>query len=207
MGKLYFGPEQVMTGASTQSAGTSGLVPAPASGDQEKYLRGDGTWAAAGGGGAGATFLEYGYSTWDEFLAAYNDQQMIYCRAAEGTTPGIGELTRVVPLTSVNDEDTPTQAEFVYYKSDSTHSAAQQMDQVYVYKLNSYDLWSVSVRNICAPINAGTGIGVMYTNGGLTINNTAGLPAAASGDEGKFLRVVNGVWAAATVPSAVGVNF
>ena len=33
-----------MTGASASAAGTSGLVPAPAAGNQGKYLRGDGTW-------------------------------------------------------------------------------------------------------------------------------------------------------------------
>lgn len=34
-----------MTGATAETAGTSGLVPVPAAGDQLKYLRGDGTWA------------------------------------------------------------------------------------------------------------------------------------------------------------------
>lgn len=33
-----------MTGASADAAGTKGLVPAPAKGDQEKFLRADGTW-------------------------------------------------------------------------------------------------------------------------------------------------------------------
>ena len=37
-----------MTGATSSTAGTSGLVPAPSAGDQEKYLRGDGTWQPAG---------------------------------------------------------------------------------------------------------------------------------------------------------------
>lgn len=37
-----------MTGASAGAAGTAGLVPAPAAGDQEKFLRGDGTWAPGG---------------------------------------------------------------------------------------------------------------------------------------------------------------
>jgi len=32
------------TGATSSAAGTSGLVPAPAAGDQAKYLKGDGTW-------------------------------------------------------------------------------------------------------------------------------------------------------------------
>jgi len=33
-----------MTGATDQAAGTSGLVPAPAAGDEDKFLKGDGTW-------------------------------------------------------------------------------------------------------------------------------------------------------------------
>lgn len=37
----------VMTGATSGSAGTSGLVPAPAAGDQDKVLKGDGTWGDA----------------------------------------------------------------------------------------------------------------------------------------------------------------
>ena len=36
-----------MTGATASTAGESGLVPAPASGDQDKVLRGDGTWGDA----------------------------------------------------------------------------------------------------------------------------------------------------------------
>ena len=34
-----------MTGASSSAAGSSGVVPTPNAGDQEKFLRGDGTWA------------------------------------------------------------------------------------------------------------------------------------------------------------------
>lgn len=40
-------PASVFTGATSTTAGTSGLVPAPAAGDEAKYLKGDGTWAAA----------------------------------------------------------------------------------------------------------------------------------------------------------------
>lgn len=39
-----------MTGASASAAGAKGLVPAPAQGDENKFLRGDGTWAQGGGG-------------------------------------------------------------------------------------------------------------------------------------------------------------
>lgn len=34
----------VMTGATSGTAGTSGLVPAPSAGNQDKFLKGDGTW-------------------------------------------------------------------------------------------------------------------------------------------------------------------
>lgn len=34
-----------MTGASASSAGTSGYVPAPSAGDQDKFLKGDGTFS------------------------------------------------------------------------------------------------------------------------------------------------------------------
>lgn len=36
------------TGATSSTAGAIGLVPAPAAGDEEKYLRGDGTWVESG---------------------------------------------------------------------------------------------------------------------------------------------------------------
>ena len=38
-----------MTGATSSAAGSSGLVPIPAAGDNEKFLRGDGTWAKTSG--------------------------------------------------------------------------------------------------------------------------------------------------------------
>ena len=40
---------ETFTGASSSEDGASGLVPAPEQGDQEKFLRGDGVWAALSG--------------------------------------------------------------------------------------------------------------------------------------------------------------
>lgn len=48
------GKPGVMTGADGTNPGTSGFVPAPAATDNEKFLRGDGTWAEAGSQGGGA---------------------------------------------------------------------------------------------------------------------------------------------------------
>lgn len=44
--------EEDFTGATANDPGTSGLVPAPASGDREKFLCGDGTWKTVSGGGS-----------------------------------------------------------------------------------------------------------------------------------------------------------
>lgn len=52
-----------------------------------------------------------------------------------------------------------------------------------------------------------------YSNGALRVwtnpdsSGGSGLPSVSSSDNGKFLRVVNGAWAAATVPDANGVSF
>lgn len=40
----------VMTGATSSDAGSSGLVPAPAAGDEDSFLKGDGTWDSVSGG-------------------------------------------------------------------------------------------------------------------------------------------------------------
>ena len=47
----------VMTGATSQAAGTSGLVPAPTTSDVDKYLKGDGTWATVASGSSDAVTL------------------------------------------------------------------------------------------------------------------------------------------------------
>lgn len=44
------------------AVGQDGLVPGPAAGETEKYLRGDGTWAAPGGGGPTISVSSYSQS-------------------------------------------------------------------------------------------------------------------------------------------------
>lgn len=64
--KKKAGANTEMVGASENTDGKSGSVPAPVSADREKFLRGDGTWAVptAGGGGdtAGVVAPEYSNS-------------------------------------------------------------------------------------------------------------------------------------------------
>lgn len=51
------------------------------------------------------------------------------------------------------------------------------------------------------------GLGDWSSSGGVLPVDRGGCPAVSSADNGKFLRVVGGTWAAATVPDAAGVRF
>ena len=59
------------------------------------------------------------------------------------------------------------------------------------------------------PSSDGTNGQVLTTNGngGRSWTTIAGLPSVTSSDNGKFLQVSNGAWAAVTVPNANGVSF
>lgn len=117
----------------------------------------------------GMTILAYGKSTWADFLAAYTAKHVVYCRASSSSNPASGSQTRLAFMAYVNNETNPTSVEFQYYRSVSSHSATQQGDQVYVYKLDKTAGWTVTVRECYTRIVAGTGIKTTYNNGVLTV--------------------------------------
>jgi hypothetical protein len=109
----------------------------------------------------------------------------------------------------VNNSETPTEVEFQYYRSVSSHSASQQGDQVFVYKLTKTAGWSVTTRESSTKIVAGANMSSSYNAGTLTINgnysafsgangSTAGtfglVPAPAANENKKYLRG-DGTWA------------
>ena len=141
---------------------------------------------------SGLTILSYGSSTWNDFITAYNAQKIVYCRASSGADPATGSQVRLAFMAYVNDASTPTEVEFQYYRSVSTHSDSQQGDQIFIYKLNSSGTWSVMLRSAFSKIEASTGLSSSYSNGTLTITNPGALPAVTSSDNGKFLQVSNG---------------
>lgn len=116
------------------------------------------------------TILSYGKSTWGDFIAAYKSNSIVYCRASSNSNPASGSQTRMAFMAYVNNETNPTNVEFQYYRSVSSHSATQQGDQVYVYKLDKTAGWSVIVRECYTRIVAGTGIKATYSSGVLTIS-------------------------------------
>ena len=134
-----------MVGASDSTNGEGGLVPAPIAGEEDKFLSGDGTYKS---GGLPMVILRYGISTWQEFINAYKNNVIVYCRASSNANPASGSQTRLGFMAYVNDATSPTNVEFQYYRSmNPTNKTINQMsDQVYVYKLTSSGTWSVEVR-------------------------------------------------------------
>ena len=207
----------VMTGATSGAAGAKGLVPAPAAGDQDKYLKGDGTWAAASGG---LVEMSYGESNaWAKFIAAYQAGEIVYCRASSNSNPASGTQGRKAFMAYVNDATSPTEVEFQYVRSVSTKTSSQPVDQVFVYKLTNVSggTWTVESRNMAPKLAAGTNASVSYSNGTYTVSATdttysaftgatsgadgaAGLvPKPLIADRAKYLKG-DGTWDTITVP-------
>jgi len=118
----------------------------------------------------GMEILSYGSSTWADFLAAYNAKKIVYCRASSNSNPATGSQTRLAFMAYVNNAATPTEVEFQYYRSVSSHSANQQGDQVYIYKLTSANKWTVTVRESYTKVVAGSGLASSYASGAITLS-------------------------------------
>lgn len=160
------------TGATASVAGASGLVPAPAAGAQGKVLKGDGTW---GDKSEKFVIMKYGESNaWAKFIAAYNENAIVYCRASSNANPATGSQTRLAFMAYVSNETTPTSVEFQYVRSVSTKTSSQPVDQVFVYKLESTNggTWTVQTRDMGPKLAAGTNATVSYSNGTYTISAT-----------------------------------
>ena len=112
------------------------------------------------------TVLSYGSSTWAEAEAAYLSNTVVYCKASSNSNPGTGTQGRMAFLAYVNNPgSSPTEFEFQYYRSVSSHTSSQQGDQVYVYKLNKTNGWSVTIREAYSKILTGAGLTSSYTTG------------------------------------------
>ncbi len=121
----------------------------------------------------GMVEMSYGESNaWAKFLSAYQARQIVYCRASSNSNPASGSQTRRAFMAYVNNTDNPTQVEFQYYRSVSSHTDSQQGDQVFIYLLTSANggTWSVTTRNAFTKVVAGTNMTSSYSNGTITLN-------------------------------------
>ena len=123
----------------------------------------------------GMVEMSYGEANaWAKFLSAYQSKQIVYCRASSNSNPASGSQTRRAFMAYVNNTENPTQVEFQYYRSVSSHSDSQQGDQVFIYLLTSANggTWSVTSRNAFTKVVAGTNMTSSYASGAITLNAT-----------------------------------
>lgn len=185
------------TGATSSVAGASGLVPAPAAGDEGKALHGDGTWKDTT---AKLVEMSYGESNaWAKFIAAYNAGSIVYCRASSNSNPASGSQTRKAFMAYVNNATSPTSVEFQYVRSVSSKTDSQQCDQVFVYTLTnaSGGTWSVASRNMAPKINVDSTLTKTFSNGAnatvtLKANAMTGATSSADGAAGIVPKPVTG---------------
>ena len=118
----------------------------------------------------GMTILSYGSSTYAEALTAYQANKIVYCRASSNADPASGNQLRMAFLAYVNNQATPTEFEFQYYRSVSTHTESQQGDQVFIYKLNSSGTWSVITREASVKVAVTSPIAGSYSSGTYTVS-------------------------------------
>lgn len=70
--------DNIFVGATSAAPGSKGLVPQPQASDDTKFLRGDGTWAAAGGGGRTTLYTDHSLGTYSvgDTIAIYKDKAL-----------------------------------------------------------------------------------------------------------------------------------
>lgn len=196
--------DNIFVGASSAAPGSKGLVPQPQAGDEGKVLLGDGTW-----GDATAKLVEMSYgesNAWAKFIAAYNAGSIVYCRASSNANPATGSQTRKAFMAYVNNATNPTSVEFQYVRSQSSKTASQQCDQVFVYTLTSSNggTWSVASRDMAPKIVTGTGMTSTFTTGAnatITLNaepnySTSEVDTKVKWIDGKtiYRKVYTGTW-------------
>lgn len=138
------------------------------------------------------TILSYGHSTWNDFLTAYNADKVVYCRASSNSNPATGVQGRMAFMAYIGfSGSNPTSVEFQYYRSVSSHTDAQQGDQVFIYKLESNGTWSVTTREASSKIAVGTGVQKTYSNGTITLSSAFDGNYDASTNPGATVATVN----------------
>lgn len=150
------------TGTDGTAPGTTGLVPAPTIADATKFLNADGNWEFAM---TTMVIARYGITTYEEILDAYKKGWIIYTRASSNSNPATGSQTRLAFMAYVNNAENPTEIEFQYYRSMSSHTDTSQGDQVYIYKINKTNGWSVTVREAATRLIPSTGLTHTFVTG------------------------------------------
>lgn len=101
----------------------------------------------------------YGTTTYADITAAIAAKKIVYCRVSPSGASRMAFLAYIGSNT----------VEFQYYRSLSSRSATNQLDEVYVYTVAASG-WTTTTRKAGVLIAAGTGLTSSYASGTVTIN-------------------------------------
>lgn len=193
------------------SVGNNGLVPAPTSGDDDKFLKGDGTWATVQGGGASQTIFYMNASEAGLTRHLYKASDMTGLATMQDIIDANEEGQVIVRISTAVD---PTSYSDMYLQNAYVASGDYQMiflDNRFYYGFDttstSDNTFSFSKRELQDKLTAGTNVQIngntisatdtTYTHfAGATAlaDGTQGLvPAPIAGDQDKFL-CGDGTW-------------
>ena len=158
-------------------------VPASTSSDATKVLtvdsQGDAAWSAP----AGLFEATYGTTTFVDIVSAINANKIVYCKI-----PAPGATARMAFLAYVGS----TNIEFQYYRSLSSHTAANQVDEVYVYTISSTTGWSTTTRKAGSVVTAGTHMSQSYNSSTSTLTLDATWPTVDQTYDGSSTNAQSG---------------
>lgn len=136
-------------------------VPASTASDADKVLtvdsNGDPVWMSPSYGLFEAV---YGRTSYSDIVAAISAHKIVYCRIS---ATGASRMAFLAYIGASN-------AEFQYYRSLSSHTAANQTDEVYVYTVSSTG-WTTTTRLTGIKYAAGTHMTSSFANNTLTFQS------------------------------------
>lgn len=198
----------VMSGASAGSAGTSGLVPAPAAGDQNKALKGDGTWGEVASGtvfymnahDSGNTRNLYkaadmtGLVTMQDIINANEEGQVIVRISTSSDPSNYSDMYLQNAYVASGDYQMIFLDNQYYYSFDAT----QTSDNTFQFAKSEVQRKLTAGTNITINGNTISATDTTYTHftGATALaDGTQGLvPGPLAGDQDKFLKA-DGTWA------------
>ena len=156
---------RTMTGASAGAAGTTGLVPAPAIGDQDKYLKGDGTWGTVSGGASdmtGATSSVAGAHGLVPAPAAGDDDAFLRGDGTWSDTPTVNSQA----IAKLNTTASALENGLAYIVDGDTCTTAVPVGGYAYIKNNTHSLTEGLYKNTSAsafPTSGGTADSTVFT--------------------------------------------
>ena len=196
--------ERVMVGATASVAGTAGIIPAPAAGKQNQYLRGDGKWEVANA----STLLCYPSARPTTANTRYGD----------------GRLRYYLATTSMSDGKPPSDATILHFGWDNTGGWDTQLaigttgNKLYYRGMNGGSAWNtwktVATTDDLAsylPLNGGSMAGTIKWNATSLPNKTSSayavvIDAFASGGEMGWRQLGTAAFTASTDYAAASHN-